>query len=137
MVTRREMIGGAGGLLLLHARAAAQSPAGRTRQVFNHALPRVTLDDWSVTAVEVSYPPGEASPPHHHPGITLAYVLEGSIRSKVGDAPERTYAAGEMFIENPGELHAVSRNASETSPARLLALLLAPKGQALTTPAQK
>jgi quercetin dioxygenase-like cupin family protein len=88
-----------------------------------------------VTAVEVPYAPGQSSPAHRHPGITIAYVLEGSIRSKVGDDPEQTYTAGQMFIETPDQLHAVSRNASSTRPAKLLAILLAKKGAALTTPA--
>ena len=63
------------------------------------------------------------------------YVLEGEIRSKVGDGPEKTYTTGEMFIESPNELHAVSGNASTTKPAKLLAVLLAEKGKPLTTPA--
>ena len=28
--------------------------------------------------------------------------------SKVGDEPEKTYATGEMWMETPGQLHAVS-----------------------------
>jgi quercetin dioxygenase-like cupin family protein len=95
----------------------------------------VVLKDWSVTAVEVSYGPGESSSPHRHPGITIVYVLEGEIRSKVGEGPEKTYSAGQMFLERPGELHAVSGNASTTQPAKLLAILLAEKGKRLTTPA--
>jgi quercetin dioxygenase-like cupin family protein len=63
-------------------------------------------------------------------------VLEGAVRSKVGDGPERTYAAGEMFIEMPQELHGVSANASADKPARLLAILLTEKGQPLTAPAK-
>ena len=93
------------------------------------------MKDWSVTAVEVTYGPGEGSAAHRHPGITIAYVLEGEIRSKVADQPEKTYAAGEMFLETPNQLHAVSRNASSVRPARLLAVLLAEKGKQLTTPA--
>ena len=50
-------------------------------------------------------------------------------------APEQTYAAGQMFFENPGEIHAVSGNVSNTKPAKLLALLFAEKGKALTTAA--
>jgi hypothetical protein len=41
-----------------------------------------------------------------------------------------------MFIENPGQLHGVSGNASKTKPAKLLAILLAEKGKPLTTPAK-
>jgi len=103
--------------------------------VLQRDLPDVELKDWSVTAVEVSYAPGESSPPHRHPGITIVYVLEGEIRSKVGDGPETTYTAGQMFLEAPNQLHGVSRNASNTKPAKFLAVLLAPKGKPLTTPA--
>jgi hypothetical protein len=38
----------------------------------------------------------------------------------VGDEPEKTYKVGEMFIETPNQLHAVSRNASDTKPAKRL-----------------
>jgi len=108
---------------------------GSTKPVFAHDLPDLNLQGWAVTAVEVVYGPGEESPSHRHPGITVAYVLEGEIRSKVGDAPEKVYKAGEMFLETPGQLHAVSGNASNVRQARLLAVLLAKKGEELTTPA--
>jgi quercetin dioxygenase-like cupin family protein len=134
-MTRRVLLESAAGILalgpLLHAQRAGAGP----KAVFEHDLPDLTLHGWSVTAVEVSYGPGESSPSHRHPGITIAYVLEGSIRSKVGDEPEQTYNAGQMFLETPGQLHGVSANASTTRPARLLAVLLAQKGVPLTTPA--
>ena len=135
-MTRRVLMEGLAGLLLLAGTAHAQTPAGGRKPLFQRDLPDLALKGWSVTAVEVSYAPGASSPAHHHPGITIAYVLEGEIRSKVGDDPERTYAVGEMFLETPGQLHAVSANASTTRPARLLAILLAEKGQVLTTPAK-
>ena len=125
---------GSAGSLLAHV-LNAQRPAAGRKVVFERDLPDLTLKGWSVTAVEVSYGPGESSPSHRHPGITIVYVLEGEVRSKVGDEPEKTYAAGQMFLETPGQLHAVSGNASSTRPAKLLALLLAEKGKQLTTPA--
>ena len=133
MMTRRVLMGSSGVLLAQLLRA--QSPTTGSKIVFKHGLPEVALKGWSVTAVEVSYGPGEGSSPHRHPGITIAYVLEGEIRSKIGDEPERTYAAGEMFLETPEQVHAVSRNASTTRPAKLLALLLAENGKQLSTPA--
>jgi hypothetical protein len=39
-----------------------------------------------------------------------------------------------MFIETPEQVHAVSRNASSSQPAKLLAILLTRKGATLTTP---
>jgi len=134
MLNRRVLLGSTGALLAQSFLLNAQSGGGR-RVVFEHELPELALKNWSVTAVEVSYGPGESSAAHRHPGITIAYVLEGEIRSKVGDEPEKTYAAGQMFLETPGQLHAVSRNASATKPAKLLAVLLAEKGKQLTTPA--
>jgi quercetin dioxygenase-like cupin family protein len=134
MLTRRVLLGSATGLLVPHI-LQAQAPAAGPKVVFQHDVPDITLKGWSATAVEVSYEPGESSPAHRHPGITIAYVLEGEIRSKVGDEPERTYTVGQMFLETPGQLHAVSGNASATRPAKLLAILLAEKGQQLTTAA--
>src|SRR5437762_3434957 len=130
MMTRRVLMGSAGGLLAQIL--IAQNRAGNTKVVFQNDVPDLTLKGWSVTAVEVSYGPGESSQAHRHPGITIAYVLEGEIRSKVGDGPEKTYKAGEMFLETPDQLHAVSGNASSTQPAKLLAVLLAEKGKRLT-----
>jgi len=132
-MNRRVLLGGAGALLAQAVLSNAQS--GGPKVVFSHALPDLSLKDWSVTAVEVSYAPGESSAAHRHPGITIAYVLEGEIRSKVGDDPEKTYTTGQMFFETPNQLHGVSGNASTTKPARLLAILLAEKGKQLTTPA--
>jgi quercetin dioxygenase-like cupin family protein len=132
MTNRRVLLGSAGAALaqILLPQAQAANPV-----VFQHDLPDVNLKGWSVTAVEVNYSPGQSSSAHRHPGITLVYVLEGEIRSKVGDGPETTYSPGQMFLETPGQLHGVSRNASDSKPAKFLALLLAEKGKPLTAPA--
>jgi quercetin dioxygenase-like cupin family protein len=136
MLTRRTLLLSLSALATLANGPGADAAASSTKAVFQHDLPNVNMTGWSATAVEVAYGPGESSPPHRHPGITIAYVLEGSIRSKVGDDPERTYTVGQMFLETPGQLHAVSRNASDSQPAKLLAILLTKKGAVLTTPAK-
>jgi quercetin dioxygenase-like cupin family protein len=133
MLTRRSVLVGSSALLLARA-LAAQGTSGEAKLVFESDVPDLTIKNWSATVVEVSYPPGGSSAPHKHPGITIAYVLEGAIRSAVGDQPERTYTAGQVFLETPGQLHAVSGNASATQPARLLAVMLAEKGKPRTTP---
>jgi quercetin dioxygenase-like cupin family protein len=58
----------------------------------------------------------------------MAFVVSGSIGSKVGDEPERTYRAGEAWWEQPGAIHRVSRNASSSEPATLAAIYIAPTG---------
>src|ERR1700680_1749112 len=134
MVNRRVLLGSASALLAQALVSRAQN-AGGWKLLFEHELPELSLKGWSATALEVSYAPGESSAAHRHPGVTIAYVLEGEIRSKVGDDPEKTYATGQMFLETPNQLHAVSGNASKTKPARLLAVMLAEKGKQLTTQA--
>src|SRR5260370_33862002 len=128
MVNRRVLLGSAGALLAEALLSTAQTAGGR-KIVFEHDLPDLSLKGWSLTEVEVSYAPGESSNAHRHPGITIAYVLEGEERSKVGDDPEKTYATGQMFLVTPNQLHAGSGNASNTKPARLLATILAEKGE--------
>ncbi len=49
-------------------------------------------------------------------------MLGGAIRSRVNNGPVTTYEAGQSFSELPGDRHAVSAIASETKPAKLLAV---------------
>ena len=93
------------------------------------------MDDWEVSVSHVDYAPGRVGNPHRHPGFTLAYVLEGAVVAKVTGQEEHIYNVGQMFYEPPGSVHEVSRNASQTQPARLLALILAKKGLPKTSPA--
>jgi quercetin dioxygenase-like cupin family protein len=74
----------------------------------------------------VDYPPGVNSAPHRHArsAFIYAYVLLGAIRSQVDDEPFRVYRPGETWFERPGAYHRVSANASDTEPARLLAVLI-------------
>jgi len=102
--------------------------------VFEHDLPNLTMDDWEVTVSVVDYAPGRVGKVHHHAGFVLAYVLEGMIVTKISGQEEKTYQPGEMFYEPPGSTHEVSRNASETQPAKLLVMIFAKKGVPLTMP---
>ena len=103
--------------------------------VFKHDLPNVSLDGWEVTVSHVDYAPGRVGAPHHHAGFVLAYVLEGAVIAKIsGQGEEKTYTTGQMFYEQPGATHEVSKNASQTQPAKLLAMIFAKKGSTLTTP---
>lgn len=102
---------------------------------FQAAIPNIPGK--SLIAVEVTYPPGAASPVHTHAksAFIYAYVVSGAIESKVDDGETRVYKAGESWSENPGATHAVSRNASATEPAKLLAVFVVDTDdKVLTTP---
>jgi quercetin dioxygenase-like cupin family protein len=134
MTTRRDALAAAIALLTEVA-ASAQTQKGQAQgPVFQHDLPNLTMDDWQVTVSEVPYPPGRVGQTHHHAGFVLAYVLEGTVIAKISGQPERAYKTGEMFCEAPGSTHEVSKNASSTEPAKLLALIFAKKGETLTVP---
>ena len=112
----------------------APPPAAPRPPVFVHDLPNVSLDGWEVTVSHVDYAPGRVGAVHHHAGFVLAYVLEGAVIAKVsGQGDEKTYTVGQMFYEQPGATHEVSKNASLTQPAKLLAMIFAKKGSTLTT----
>ena len=113
----------------------ASSPAAPRPPVFKQDLPNLALDGWEVTVSHVDYLPGHVGAPHHHAGFVLVYVLQGAVIAKVsGQGEEKTYTTGQMFYEQPGATHEVSKNASQTEPARLLAMIFARKGSTLTTP---
>jgi quercetin dioxygenase-like cupin family protein len=87
----------------------------------------------------VDYAPGASSAPHRHAlsAFIYAYVLSGEIRSQVDDEPARVYRPGESWFESPGAHHLVSANASDTEPARLLAVFIVDAAdELLTTAAQ-
>ena len=57
--------------------------------------------------------------------------------SRVDDGPVRVYRAGDSFHEDPGSRHSVSRNASQSEPAKLLAVFVVDTGDTdLTTPTE-
>lgn len=113
---------------------AADAAANGVAEVFNHAI--TNIPGKSLIAVEVNYKPGEKSPPYWHAkaAFIVAYVVSGSIRSQVEGEPVHVYKAGQTWYENPGAHHVVSENASQTEPAKLLAVFVVnSKHGALTT----
>ena len=115
--------------------AAAQGRGEVITPNFEHAIPNIPGK--SVVAVVVDYAPGGASRPHTHAksAFIYAYVVAGAVESQVNDGAKRVYRAGQSFYELPGAHHAVSRNASATEPAKLLAVFVVDTDdKALTTP---
>lgn len=104
--------------------AAAHDVGDTVKPNFSRAISNIPGK--SLIAVEVLYPPGGASHAHTHAksAFIYGYVVSGSVVSKVNDERERVYKAGESFFEEPGSHHSVSRNASKTEPAKLLAVFV-------------
>jgi quercetin dioxygenase-like cupin family protein len=122
--------------LIMSVAANLPSPAGAQpslarggstrRDVIRQRLPGEPARD--ITLVEVTYPAGTGSPPHMHANGVMAFVVSGTVASQVGDGPEQAFRAGDAWWEPEGAIHRVSRNASSTENATLLAIYISPAG---------
>ena len=108
-------------------------PATKATQVMKQAIAEFPGHEVTMTTLDI--PPGGGSAPHRHPTThNFGYVLEGSYRIKLGDGPERVLTKGDTFYEAPNQLHAVSRNASASEPAKVLVVGIAEIGKPTTVP---
>jgi quercetin dioxygenase-like cupin family protein len=126
-------------IVMLGATAVApvwsQQPAPATKVT---SLLKQVLPDFpgrEVVVVTLDIPPGGGSPPHRHPGHHIfGYVLEGTYKIRLDQGPETILTKGQTFYEAPGQLHAVSANASQTEPAKVIAFIVAESGKPITVP---
>ncbi len=138
--TLKRSIAGIAGLAALAATfslgtvlAQQQMPPTKVTALMKQALSDITGRE--VVMITLDIPPGGGSPAHRHPGAHIfGYVLEGAYKTRLDDGPETVLTKGQSFYEAPGQLHAVSRNASDTEPAKVLVVTVAETGKPLTVP---
>ena len=82
----------------------------------------------------VELQPGQGSKPHRHDANVFVYLLEGSLIMQVKGGAVVTLHPGDTYYENPKDIHTVSRNASQTEPARFLVFIVKDKGVPVTRP---
>lgn len=134
----RTFLAAAFSALVITPALAAEPLVSKVTVVFDRALPNVPGK--SMRGVIVDYAPGAASPAHRHPKSAFIYatVLEGEVRSSVNGEPAKVYKPGENWYEAPGAFHGVSANASDTKPARLMAVFVLDSDETvLVTPSDK
>jgi quercetin dioxygenase-like cupin family protein len=71
--------------------------------------------------------PGSSTPVHSHPGIVLAYVLEGRVRFAIDGQPELIVPTGGTFFEPLGAVHTTSGSASAREATTILVFELRPR----------
>ena len=119
--------------MLVPAASQQQPPATKVTPLMKEALPE--LPGHEVTILTLDIPPGVSSPAHRHPGHhVFGYVLEGSYKIKIDQGPETVLTKGQTFHEAPGQLHAVSANASQTEPAKVVVFMVVESGKPITVP---
>src|SRR5262245_27285453 len=120
------------GLVLL-ASCSADAQVAKETPLLTRALPDAPGREVLIETVVLA--PGEVVPAHRHNAEVFAYVLKGSIITRVEGGESRTLRAGEVFYESPTDLHLGSRNASPTEPATLLVFFVKKMGAPSTTKA--
>ncbi|MGH9629023.1 MAG: cupin domain-containing protein [Bryobacteraceae bacterium] len=84
--------------------------------------------------ITVVYPPGASDPIHRHNAHAFVYVLEGTVVMQLKGGKEVTLTPGQSFYEGPNDIHVVGRNASTTTPAKILVLLVKNKDAPVLIP---
>ncbi len=106
----------------------------RVTTIFDHPLPSVPA---RACAASRRVRSGRILTVPHPRRICLhhATVIEGAVRSRINDGPEKVFRVGESFVEMPGDHHGVSANASDVEPSKLLAVFVVDTAdRVLTTP---
>jgi quercetin dioxygenase-like cupin family protein len=125
MNSRRAFLGVVGAALLPESlKGQAAQPAqesDRLGVIARHALTG-PLDGYEVVLSRsaMRFFPQTSTPVHTHPGIVLAYVLEGRVRFAIDNEPEQTVPAGGTFFEPLGAVHTTSGSASPDESTRIL-----------------
>ena len=88
------------------------------------------------TMLTVEYAPGGSTAAHRHNAHTFVYVLEGSIVMQVEGGKEVTLGPGQTFYESPTDIHTVSKNASNSQPAKFVVFMVKEKDAPIVVPAQ-
>ena len=126
--------------MLLPLRAFTTSPAIFAAEATPPTLEPLVEKDLPALAGQtgllaaVTYAPGGASVPHRHNANTFVYVLEGSIVMQVHGGEAQTLMPGDTFYESREDIHAVSRNASMTEPAKFLVFIIKDKDAPISVP---
>jgi quercetin dioxygenase-like cupin family protein len=113
------------------AAAPIPKPASETLSpLVEMTLPNV--EGKTFTSAIVDFPPSARAAPHRHgAAFVYAYVLEGTVVSRLEGEPVRTYHRGENWVEQPGAHHLLTENTSRTRPAKLLVVFISNTGEKL------
>jgi quercetin dioxygenase-like cupin family protein len=130
----RRMVGAALACMVLAVSASAVADDAKVTLLMSRDL--AAAPGKEVVMLTVDYPPGGSSGPHRHNAQTFVYVLEGSVVMQVKGEPSQTLGPGQTFYEGPDDIHVVSKNASQSEPAKFLVVFVKDKGAPAVVPAQ-
>lgn len=115
----------AGSGLVVHPAQAKKPETGRTELTHRDLGDSVR----EVIQTRVDFAPGAAFPRHSHPGVEVAYVLEGALEYRLEGKPPVTLKAGASLFIPAGMIHS-ARNVGRGDAAEL-ATYIVEKGKPL------
>lgn len=110
--------------------ASEELPPGISMVAAAGFAPPEGLDRFQAMTLVLEVAPGSEIPMHSHPGKGQVILLSGEITVTELDGKEAVYHAGDVWIEEAGNVHKGTNNGSET--ARLVWTILHPEGAELT-----
>lgn len=105
---------------------AQDLPPGVTIAANMAFAPPAGLGAFQAMTFVIDVAPGAGLPLHAHPGRSEVMVLQGELTEKKPAGDQTVYHMGETFMEEPGDVHAVTNTGSDT--VRLIWTLLLPEG---------
>ena len=119
------------GIGILVQSAFAQQPGGGIKRTILQRADEPGASNYEAVMAIAEIPPGGTSGRHRHPGIELAFVLQGSVVIERDGQPPVTVKAGEA-LKNEAAVHN-AKNIGKT-PVKILAVYLVEKGKPMAEP---
>lgn len=88
---------------------------------------------YHTVTVRAVFAPGAEVPPHTHPGIEMAYIVNGQALVKMAGRPDRTLHAGDSFSPSEGVVHSVHNTGS--APLTILSTYVVDRNKPIVIPA--
>lgn len=100
-------------------------------------LPRPIPANPEVVMQELTLPPGFEGGPHRHNAWLYIYVVDGAVDMQLAGEKVTRVAAGEVFVETPGDVHLMMKNSSDTEQVRFVVFFIKEEGAPLVLPANR
>ncbi len=116
------------GLTVDHLAFASQQQPAIKRTILQRADDPASSKYEAIMGIS-EIPPGATSGKHRHPGIELAYILDGSVELVHEGKPPVTIKAGEVTMNLGGGVHVATNRGSV--PVKILTVYIVEKGKPL------
>ena len=126
VVATAMLVAGIGVGIAVDRTAFAQQPQPGIKRTILQRVDEPGASNYEAVMAIAEIPPGQSSGRHKHPGIELAYILDGSMTVERDGSAATIVKAGDAVM-NKAEVH----NAKNTTakPVKILAVYLVEKGK--------